>query len=89
MDDRRAGDRRRFKRALAAYVLGHDRGIVAATKGAGLVPNDPDSRDEEDTSADADTPADAPLRFGVPVPAVLSFHRGPDTWRERPATDQG
>lgn len=101
-------DRSRLKRALRAYVMGHDRGWEAERKLAEADrPEQPVDRPDRfrgppaegevqadeiratssglPEGVDVDVP-EAPidqLRFGVPVPERLAFHRGPDVWRDR------
>lgn len=78
-------DRSFLRRALRAYVMGHDRGWEAERK--------LEAADREVEPRFADRFREAPpegasaaaptTRFGVPVPERLDFHRGPDTWRDR------
>lgn len=87
-----------WKRALRAYVRGHDRGWEADRKyreaeerrGPGQRPartGRPErARPPEAASREAEgatAEAEAGPRFGVPVPERLSFHRGASRWRER------
>lgn len=87
-----------LKRALRAYVHGHDRGWEAERK-AELAAGDEEgylgsgqalARGEQTERPGAGSDA-APepgkaregRRYGVPVPEELDFHRGADTWRDR------
>lgn len=74
------------KRAVRAYVLGHDAGIDPSAKeewarsslGAAEEPN----RSAEVASPIWPDPRRA-VRSGIPVPARLAFHRSASRWRER------
>lgn len=107
-------DRSRLKRALRAYVMGHDRGWEAERKLAEAdrpdrpvdrpdrfrgPPQEGEVEPEEIRATSSGLPEgvdvsvpEAPvgqLRFGVPVPERLAFHRGPDVWRDRIARPEG
>ena len=75
-----------LKRALRAYVLGHDAGYDVATKlriAAGAL----ETERLAASSAEGLDPAAATLASagerGVPVPEQLDFHRSAGTWRDR------
>lgn len=68
---------RDFRRALGAYVLGHDR-IWETERKLG--------REVAGVAEEAPRPEwhgePPPPRYGVGVPHTLAFHRGPSTWRD-------
>lgn len=88
-----------WRRALRAYVNGHDRGWeadrkyeVAAEEKPGGSPartEEPERHDAPDAggreAAEATGATEEGGRFGVGIPdrEELAFHRGPSTWRDR------
>lgn len=86
-----------WRRAMRAYVQGHDRGWDADRKYAeagGEVEATAPSREEEpDRAPEPDVASDEAEEatgeteegtvFGVPVPDRLDFHRGASIWRDR------
>ena len=73
-------DRGWLKRALRAYVSGHDRGLVAARKLGAVEPEGADRAVERVERSDR---AAGPSGLDVPVPDRLDFRRGPGRWRDR------
>lgn len=87
-----------WRRALRAYVRGHDRGWESDRKyraaedrrgpaeRAARTARPKRARRPETPSRPAEgttAKTEAGPRFGVPVPERLSFHRGASRWRER------
>lgn len=92
-----------WRRALRAYVAGHDRGWEAdrkyrsaeeATDTSPAPSREEAPRRHEAPEASGEEAGEATgrteegTRYGVPVAEELSFHRGASTWRDRlPFTD--
>lgn len=88
-----------WRRALRAYVNGHDRGweadrkfAVASDEAEGASPArgeraerhpDPDAGASKADEATARTDRGTPFGVGVADPSEMSFHRGASTWRDR------
>lgn len=69
--------------AVEAYRRGHDR-VWDVERMRGRPPESPEPVRELEWSGRPKAPS-----FGVAVPPVLDYHRGPDDWRdgERPAPE--
>lgn len=91
----RSGD---WRRALRAYVTGHDRGWEADRKyreaearterterpaREEAPTREPEPRIASGDAREATAGDEGEVRYGVPVPRVFTFHRGPSRWRER------
>ena len=68
-------DRRSVRDALRAYVRGHDRVWQCQAK------FDNSTREAAPKIEFGGVPS--PPQFGIAVPSLLEFQRGPDIWRSR------
>lgn len=80
----RPGGLRDFRRAVRAYVMGHDRIWEAERKLGRDVTGVAEETPEPEPHGEPEPP-----RYGVPVPRTLRFHRGPSTWRDRRVDARG
>ncbi len=74
-----------LKRALRAYVLGHDAGYDVATKlriAAGALETERLAASVAEGLDPAVATAASAGERGVPVPEQLDFHRSAGTWRD-------
>lgn len=73
-----------WRRAMRAYVTGHDRGWSADRKYREAGESEDEQRVAGPLPGREGTPSDR-VRFGVGVPdrEDFSFHRGASTWRDR------